>query len=281
MDLISVAILTKNGGHAFEEVLRALSRQVCPIPHEVVILDSGSRDGTLDAAKAAGAHIHQIRPSEFSFGESRDLLFSKCNGDVIATISQDALPEGDRWLDALTEPLRNGEADVVQGHEKMDDKTFYWDRIGSFYISSEWRPFLEQYGSPGLSTVNLAVSRSAWEKTGFGPISMCSDKLFQKRVAECGLRVAVRRDAVVHHGHHYDVGSLTRRCANEGMALRQLGYAIDLRQTAKDLIRLRSYRKLASGLLRGEVRSVAELLFPVLRPAPVWYGNHNLSGYWR
>src|SRR5690606_30764757 len=125
-----------------------------------------------------GARIHRIPPEDFSFGESRDLLFSHCRGEIIATISQDACPVDDHWLDHLTESIRNGEADVVQGWEQMDEKSFYWDRIGSFYVTSEWNAFLEQYGAPGLSTVNLAVACSAWERTRFGPISMCSDKLF-------------------------------------------------------------------------------------------------------
>ncbi|RMF60395.1 MAG: glycosyltransferase family 2 protein, partial [Bacteroidetes bacterium] len=49
--LISVGILTRNGGEGFRAVLDMLARQVCPVPHQVVILDSGSTDGTLEAAE--------------------------------------------------------------------------------------------------------------------------------------------------------------------------------------------------------------------------------------
>ncbi len=284
--LISIAILTKNGGDAFREVLEALRRQTVPESWatEVVLLDSGSTDDTLAAAREAGAVIHEIPPEDFSFGESRDVLFSHCRGEIIATLSQDACPVGTGWLEAITEPIRAGRADVVQGWETLSDKPFFWERIGRFYATSEWRPFFERYGwsdVPGLSTVNLAVRRSVWEETGFGPIPMCSDKLFQKRVFEAEKRVELRRDAVVRHGHEYRTRSLFKRCANEGMALRRLGFRVSARRTVRDALNRRNYGALIRGVARGEVRSPAEALFPVLRPLGVWYGNRFLSDYWR
>ncbi|QXD16147.1 glycosyltransferase [Rhodocaloribacter litoris] len=283
MRLISVGILTRNGGDGFRAVLDVLARQVCPVPHQVVILDSGSTDGTPEAAAEAGAVVHRIRPEDFSFGESRDLLFSRCEGEIIATISQDARPAGVHWLERITRPIREGRADVVQGMELLDDKTFYWERIGRFYSTSEWRPFFERYGwpgLPGLSTVNLAVSRRAWEATGFGPIPMCSDKLFQKRAVQAGLRVEACREAAVHHSHHYTIRSLFKRCANEGMALRLLGISVGTGQTLRDVLNRKNHRALVRGLLRGEVRRPAEVLFPLLRPLGIWYGYRFVAGYW-
>ena len=277
---ISIAILTKNGGATFLDVLASIRNQECPVPYRLVILDSGSRDGTPEAARKAGAVIHTIPPEDFSFGESRDLLFSRCEGEIIATLSQDAVPQGPRWLERLTAPIREGRADVVQGVEEPDGKRFYWERIGRFYTTSEWRPFLKRYGQ-GLSGVNLAVARSSWEATGFGPIPMCCDKLFQKRVAEAGLRVVVCPEASVMHGHEYDTRTLFKRCANEGMALRHLGFTIKPWASARDMLSPANHRAAFRGLARGQVRSPAELFFPILRPLGIWYGNRFLSGFWR
>ena len=278
---ISVAILTKNGGDEFVEVLRRIGSQQIDADVEIVIVDSGSTDGTLQAARDHGVRIHQIPPEEFAFGDTRDLLFSKCRGDVIATISQDALPIGDMWLERLTRPVRDGDADIVQGMENLIDKPFYWDRIGRFNFSTEWNPFYEAYGRDWLSTANLATSRSAWERTGLGPISMCSDKLFQKRASVGGLRTLYARDAVVEHGHEYSTSGLFKRLANEGMALRLLGFEHPLGAAVRDLIRPRIMRSWAGGIARGEIRSMAEILFPVIRPIAVWYGNHFVKEYWR
>ncbi len=279
--VISVAILTKNGGEEFVEVLERIAAQDIDVPVEIVLVDSGSKDGTLDAARAHGARIHEIPPEEFAFGDTRDLLFSLCRGRVIATISQDAHPVGSRWLESLTRPIRDGRADIVQGFENLATKPFYWDRIGRFNFSSEWNPFYETFGRDWLSTANFAASRDAWERAGFGPISMCSDKLFQKRASIEGLRTIYARDAVVEHGHEYHIVSLFKRLANEGMALRLLGFEHKLGAAVRDLIRVRILRSWAGGVVRGQIRSAAEFLFPIVRPLAVWYGNHFVKEYWR
>jgi len=281
--LISIAFLTKNGGDEFRAVLEAVRHQSCPesFRSEIVLLDSGSTDDTLHIAAQAGAAIHEIPPEEFSFGESRDKLLSFCRGEIVVLLSQDACPIGTDWLQTLTEPIRSGTADIVQGSEYLPDKPFFWERIGRFYATSEWRPFFEEFGEIGLSTVNIAMRRNVWEKTGFGPIPMCSDKLFQKRVAQGQWAVAWCRHAVVRHGHDYRTQSLVKRCANEGMALRMLGFHIRTRQTLFDLFNRRNLRALLRGLVRGEVRTPAEMLFPILRPLSIWYGNRFLTDYWR
>lgn len=280
-NLISVAILTRNGGEVFASVLEALEHQEISVPYEIVLLDSQSSDGTVRRARRAGAHIHQIHPEDFSFGESRDELFGYCEGDIIATLSQDARPLTTSWLDALTAPIRSGSADISQGVERLTDKPFFWERVGKFYSTSEWIPFFEEYGYPGLSTVNLAASRQAWKKTGFGPIPMCSDKLFQKRAAQAGLKTTLCDKAVVQHGHEYSTASLVKRCANEGLALRHLGFRVELPTTLRDLGYLNNYRTLLRGLMQGEVNQISEFLFPILRPVAIWYGNHFLADRWR
>ncbi|GIV57714.1 MAG: hypothetical protein KatS3mg042_0627 [Rhodothermaceae bacterium] len=193
-----------------------------------------------------------------------------------------------RWTStgstASRHPSARGRPTWCRASSGWATRTFYWDRIGRFYATSEWQPFFERYGwpgVPGLSTVNLAASRTAWEATGFGPIPMCSDKLFQKRAAERGLRVMLCREAIVRHGHTYTVRSLFKRCANEGMALRLLDVRVRGRQTLRDVLNRKNYRALARGLLRGEVRRPAEVLFPLLRPLGIWYGYHFVRGYWR
>lgn len=282
VDLISVALLTRNGGEVFASVLDALMSQEISVPYEIVLLDSNSSDGTAERARGAGARVYQIRPEDFSFGSSRDELFGYCDGDIIATLSQDACPLTSKWLDTLTAPIREGSADIAQGVERLSDKPFFWERVGKFYSTSEWVPFLEKYGRPGLSTVNLAITRNAWEETGFGPIPMCSDKLLQKRAAQAQMRTTLCREAVVQHGHEYSTPALVKRCANEGMALRRLGFNVDFRTvTLADLSSLDNYRILLKGLAEGEINQLSEIFFPILRPLAVWYGNHFLGDLWR
>ena len=48
---VSIVIPTKNGGHLFEKVLDAVFKQKTEYEYEVICLDSGSKDGTLDVIR--------------------------------------------------------------------------------------------------------------------------------------------------------------------------------------------------------------------------------------
>lgn len=73
----SVAIPTKNGGALFERVLENLRQQNIWDSVELLVVDSGSTDGTVEAARRAGAKVMQIPPEVFSHGATRDYGISK------------------------------------------------------------------------------------------------------------------------------------------------------------------------------------------------------------
>ena len=61
---VTVAIPVRSGGSQFVGVLDALARQ--SVEHELLVCDSGSRDGSAALARAHGARVLEIAPAEFS-----------------------------------------------------------------------------------------------------------------------------------------------------------------------------------------------------------------------
>ena len=159
--VISIGILTRNAGEDFKHTLRALCAQRIAEPFEILVLDTASSDDTRVYAREAGARVEIISKDEFSFGYCRDRLFESARGSILVTLSQDAVPSGPDWLAWMTDPIREGRADIVQGGELKRSKTFYWDRVHEFYFTRDWRSFQKRYGDIGLSCVNLALSREA------------------------------------------------------------------------------------------------------------------------
>ena len=92
---VSIVIPTKNGGHLFEKVLDAVFKQKTEYEYEVICVDSGSKDGTLDVIRKYPCRLFQIEPSEFGHGKTRNYGASKGNGTYIIFITQDALPATD------------------------------------------------------------------------------------------------------------------------------------------------------------------------------------------
>jgi len=70
---VSIVIPTRNAGDAFTETLDAIAAQDLGEPFELVVVDSGSTDGTSARAEARGARVIAIDPAEFGHGHTRNL----------------------------------------------------------------------------------------------------------------------------------------------------------------------------------------------------------------
>jgi rhamnosyltransferase len=107
---VTVAIPVLNGARYLDEVLEAVRAQRIDREVELLIVDSGSTDGSLEIAEAHGARIHRIEKAQFSHGGTRNAMMAMAEGDHVAFITQDATPAHERWLAAL-----------LEGFEQADD----------------------------------------------------------------------------------------------------------------------------------------------------------------
>lgn len=98
----SVVIPTKNPGAIFRDVLDKLIEQDCPWPFEILVIDSGSFDGTVDYVKSKeGVRLHEIAPEEFGHGRTRNLGVELSKGEFVAFLTHDALPLDRNWLGSI------------------------------------------------------------------------------------------------------------------------------------------------------------------------------------
>ena len=95
---VSVAIPTLNGGARFRECLEALQGQELDRPFEIVCIDSGSTDGTLEACREAGVRLLEIEPGAFNHGLTRNRAIAAAKGEFVALLTQDSVPAGPDWL---------------------------------------------------------------------------------------------------------------------------------------------------------------------------------------
>ncbi|MCK4829997.1 glycosyltransferase, partial [bacterium] len=274
--LVSIVILTKKGGSLFQSCLDTIYDQIVDFSFEVVIVDSGSTDGTLQYIKKYPVRLYEIKSHEFSFGRTRDYAFGLSKGRYIVTLSQDVVPVNGNWLKKLIEPLAQDSADVVQGKVivPVDREIFYWEKKGFFYFTREGAEFFEKYGEIGLSCCNLAIKRQAWEDTRFGGALMNEDKVIQRKLYEKGYRIVWAPDAIAYHGHSYNLKSLKNRCENEGLGWKCAGVKYRFPRMVRDLVQGKwVYGLLLKGLIKKEIRTVADVLFLFIRPLYLFKGN--------
>jgi glycosyltransferase involved in cell wall biosynthesis len=86
---LSVAIITLNEVHRLPELLSAVE----PVAGEVVVVDSGSTDGTVELAREAGARV--IETDWPGFGPQKQRALEACRGRWVFSVDADEAPDAE------------------------------------------------------------------------------------------------------------------------------------------------------------------------------------------
>jgi rhamnosyltransferase len=225
--VISVVIPVLNGGTDLRRCLAAIAQQEISRPVEVVVVDSGSTDGSVDAAHAAGATVVELPPGGFTHGGARNAGCRAARGEVLVFTSQDAYADGPHWAASLVEPLAAdsslaGAYGRQVPHEGASPPEQYF--LGFLYGDE---PRVQRAATVGelsmattlFSNVNAAIPRRMWEEFPFAEdIIMSEDQEWSVRVLLAGRAVAYVPTAVVRHSHRYTIASAFRRFFDSGVS---------------------------------------------------------------
>jgi len=126
-DKVSIVIPTKNAGDDFDYLLKMLKNQEGIREIEIVIVDSGSEDNTLQTAKVYDTKVISILPEEFTHSYARNLGAEHASGDYLLFTVQDALPPTETWLYELLTILKKNDVCAVSCAEtpREDADLFY------------------------------------------------------------------------------------------------------------------------------------------------------------
>jgi glycosyltransferase involved in cell wall biosynthesis len=77
---------------------------------EVIVVDSGSFDGTRELADELADRVIRIAKHDFTFGFSLNTGIEAARGRFCAIVSAHTIPTDENWLEALIAPLRDDES---------------------------------------------------------------------------------------------------------------------------------------------------------------------------
>jgi O-antigen biosynthesis protein len=219
---VSVVIPVKDGERWLARVLAGVRAQG---ELELVVIDSGSRDGSRELAREAGAELIEIAPGEFGHGRTRNLGAERSSGELICFLTQDAEPL-DGWLDAYREAFELDErVGAAYGPHRPRPET-------SPMIARELEEFFASFapnGSPALqargdtsflSNVNACYRRECWEELRFADVPYSEDQAFGRALLEAGWKKVFHPRAAVLHAHDYGTIEFMRRYFDEYRGLR-------------------------------------------------------------
>ena len=235
MKSASVVIPVKDGAAHLEELLDALAEQGdC----EVLVIDSGSHDRSVEIARAAGAEVLEIPPADFGHGRTRNLGAERTTGELICFLTQDAAPVGG-WLAAYREIFdsHQGLGAAYGPHlPRPGTSPMIARELTEFFasMSPDGAPVLHGRGDQHfLSNVNACYSRACWEEIRFPDMGYAEDQAFGRAMLDRGWTKAFVPAARVVHAHEYGPIEFARRYFDEYRGVNEaIGYVHPARPRA-------------------------------------------------
>lgn len=200
--LASVVIRCKNEARYIGEVLTALFGQVGADPFEVIVVDSGSTDGTLEIVRQYPVRLIEITPRTFTYGRALNIGIAEASGDFVASLSAHSTPSGVGWLASLIKPFADGRVAGVVGRQIPRRNATPLELLGmrlSGVMST--RPGLRQR-NPMFSNANGGIRRSLWERVPFDEgVAGAEDIAWARTMQALGFLIAYEPGAAAYHSH--------------------------------------------------------------------------------
>jgi rhamnosyltransferase len=214
---ISIVVPTFNGASTLPALLDAIARQHIERPYEVVAIDSGSTDGSVELLRAAGARVITIPAGTFNHGLTRNRGIDASAGEFVVLVVQDAVPASDTWLAALTRPLAEDSClagTFARQQPRPDASALTRHYLARWFATSssprtvaatsaeiEALTPLARLDRCTFDNVCSCIRRSAWEQHPFRETPIGEDVEWARDVLLAGYRIAYVPDAAVVHSH--------------------------------------------------------------------------------
>ena len=220
---ISIVFRALNEEKFFEQALMACRDQKLDnLTMEIVLVDSGSTDRTLEIAEKYDCKIVHIPKSKFSFGRSLNWGCEASTGDYLIFISAHCIPTHDRWLENLVKPLVDGKAAYTYGKQIGNDYNKFSEKqlFAKYFPDYDRIPQEEGFF---VNNANSAVLTSAWEKFKFDEeVTGLEDMVLGKQLVGIGEKIAYVSDAPVYHIHEENMRQVRHRYYREALTLREV-----------------------------------------------------------
>jgi rhamnosyltransferase len=247
----TVIIPTFNGEAFLREVLTAIAEQKTSFTYEVLIIDSGSSDKTIEILNDFELRLIQIPNTEFNHGDTRNLAAKEAHGEFLVYLTQDATPANAQWLQNIVDgfDFADNVANVLAKQIPRPDccptikrdieETF--KKIGSgtdiatAYAIEDgkegWDYYQEHKHTMRFNSDSCAAYRkSALEKVPFQKIDYAEDQVIGEDLLEAGYSRVYYPDAAVIHSHSYPVKDFLKRYYDEYRGLNNaFGYVDGVR----------------------------------------------------
>jgi rhamnosyltransferase len=216
---VSILLPTRDGERDLARLLPVLQRQRVEGGLELLAIDTASSDRSVELLRGAGFAVETIRSADFGHGRTRNALAARARGEFLVFFSQDALPEGDDFVERLLLPFADERLagtyarilpkpdddaltarSVLAGPQACERPELYELPPGK---RLEDLPLKQALAMLAFSNVASAIRARVWRELPFPDVVFGEDFAWAARVLTSGWRVRFTPECVVRHAHRY------------------------------------------------------------------------------
>ena len=216
--LVSIIMRSYNEAWALKDTLPALRAQDYT-NWELIVIDSGSTDGSQDLIRAANpAHFIQITPQEYNPSRVMNLGMRLAKSDICIFLNADATPQGPNWLRPLVEALQDKRVAACFGRQisRPDCEAVFacdYERcFGPNRESAHWDHF--------FSMVSSGLRKEVWRQHGFREdLQYAEDDDYTRWCTANGYEVHYVPESIAMHSHNYTPEESYKRAFGDALAI--------------------------------------------------------------
>ncbi len=217
---ISIVIRAYNEEKHISKLLRGIIAQSTRNV-EIILVDSGSTDGTVAIAESFPVRVVKIDPKDFTFGYSLNQGISACKNELIAIASAHVYPVYPDWLETLILPFSDPKVALTYGKQRGNEDSKYSER----QLLMQWFPdtMPVQQAHPFCNNANAVIRKSLWQNNPYDEtLPGLEDLDWAHRLMNQGYSIQYVPDAEIIHIHEESPASIYHRYLREGMAFKRI-----------------------------------------------------------
>lgn len=188
---------------------------------EIIIVDSGSNDATIDIASKYPTKIVTIDSSEFTFGRALNLGCQESTGDFLIFASAHIYPVYKDWIKQMILPFRDEKVGLVYGKQRGNHVT----KFSEHRVFAKWFPDQSDFNQSHTfsNNANAAIRKELWQNIRYDEtLTGLEDLDWSKKIFQLGYKIVYNAKAEIIHVHDESFEKVQNRYLREAFALKKI-----------------------------------------------------------
>jgi glycosyltransferase involved in cell wall biosynthesis len=277
---VGVVIRTLNESEFIGRCLETLQRQRGAFELDLLVVDSGSTDATLEIVRSHGARIVNLPAHDFDYSKALNVGIAEVRGELVVSLSAHAIPLDDGWLETITAPFADARVAGVSSRQ-VPWPGAPWQEVHRLrhQFGDAASVYSRESGDGGVIFSNAAsvIRRSVWTEHRF-TLPAAEDLDWAQRVVTAGWAIVYEPRTAVYHSHHEGPRAQALRMMDINRVLDRDEQKRTLRRGVREAagMFLRDSRKILA--LDEPLRRKAAYLLDLLRMVSYYVLDFSRSG---